>query len=289
MEMIRTFRKIVTSISPILSNKIMYRKMCGKKLNLKKPRTFNEKINWLKIFEYPSDKRIIRCADKYKMHSFLEEKKLKKYDVKLLGVWDSANEINFNDLPNKFVLKCNHGSRYNIICKDKSKFDKKSAILKLNKWLSEDFGLVSGELHYSMIPRKIICEEYLGENIKDFQVWCSNGKILFTVYINNPHGENSKITLDEDWNELPFVTSLPKISENIKKPKYLKEMLEISKSISKEFTFLRMDFYILNDENIKISELTFSPASGFVQWNPSNADIKYGEMLSIEKEMNQSE
>ena len=122
-EVVRFLRKIVTSISPVLSNKIMYRVKMKKKLNLKNPKTFNEKINWLKIYDYPYNETVIKCADKYLVRDYLREKKLSKYLVNLFGVWDSPDEINFDALPNKFVLKCNHGCGYNIICTDKLYLD----------------------------------------------------------------------------------------------------------------------------------------------------------------------
>ena len=286
MEFIRMFRKIITKVNPVLSNKIMYCVLMKKKLNLKNPQTFNEKINWLKIYKYTKDNYISKNGDKYRLHEVLRENNLSKYSVNLLGVWDNANDIDWEKLPNKFVLKCNHGSKYNIICSNKEDFDKQKAIKKLNKWLKEDFGLVSGELHYSGFDRKIICEEYLGKNIVDFQIWCTYGEILFVVIINNPHGLNEKATYDENWNRLNFVTSLPKINHNVKKPKYFEKMKDIAKELSKNLIFLRLDFYILENDTIKISEMTFSPSSGFIFWNPSDINDKLGKKINLEKVKN---
>ena len=280
-EILRLIRKIFTKINPVLSNEIMCKSLTHKKLNLKNPKTFNDKINWLKIYDYPNNYDVINCTDKFKIHNFLNEKGLNKYNVKLINSWESASMIDWNSLPEQFVLKCNHGSKYNIICKSKENLDKERTIKKLNKWMKEDYGLVCGELHYSKIKRRIICEEYLGDNIKDFQVWCTYGKILFVVYINNPHGENTKITYDENWNKLDFVTSLPRIESEIEKPRNFEKIIEISKKLSENFAFLRMDFYLVGNDKFYISEMTFSPASGFVQWSPAEMDYKIGDLIDI--------
>lgn len=277
----RIGRKIIAKINPVILNKLMYRVLLKKRMNLKQPTTFNEKINWLKMYVYPKDKIYSDYADKYKLHLILKQLKLSKYSVKLLGAWNNPKNIDWDKLPTQFVLKCNHGSKYNIICKDKYTFDKEAAIKKLSKWFKEDFGLVSGELHYSNINRKIICEEFLGDNLKDFQIWCSHGQILFTVYIDSPHGVNRKVTYDENWNRLNFVTSLPKIEQEIPKPKKFNEMIKIAKMVSKKFVFLRLDFYIMNNNDVKISEMTFSPASGFVSWNPEKMDIEIGKRINL--------
>lgn len=281
MELVRTLRKIATKINPVLSNKIMYKKLMKKKLNLSNPTLFNEKINWLKIYNYPSNNFVIKCTDKVKLHDFLKEKKLTEYEVEVIDIWNNADEIDWGKLPNKFVLKCNHGSRYNIVCNDKSKLDENVVKNKLKKWMKEDFGLVSGELHYSKIEKKIICEKYLGENLIDCQIWATNGKILFISYINEPHGKNAKISYSENWEKLNFVTSLPKYENDVKKPKRLDEMIKITKSLSKNIPFLRMDFYILNDETIKISEMTFSSSSGFIFWDPHEINEELGKKIDL--------
>lgn len=281
---LKKIREVITKISPVISSKLRYYYIFHEKLNIKKPKTFNEKINWLKINRYPYDNTVIQCTDKYLVREYLKNQGYDQYNVKILGAWDSTEKIEWDKLPQQFVLKCNHGSQYNIICKDKSKIDQNECMKKLKKWLKEDFGLISGELHYSKISRKIICEEYLGDDLVDFQVWCSYGKILFESYIKSPHGENCKMSFDTEWNKMDFVTSLPQLTEIPSKPIKLKEIKEISQKISKDFPFLRLDFYILNDGNIKISELTFSPSSGFVKWNPKEYNECIGELINIKEE-----
>lgn len=141
-----------------------------KKIDLKNPRTFNEKIQWLKIYDYPKNELLVKGADKYTVRRYVEQKGLKEILVPLLGVWNSADRIDLSILPRKFVLKCNHGCVYNILYSDKSTFDKVKAIKQINQWMKEDFGAFNIELHYSKIePHKIICEKYLGECITDYK------------------------------------------------------------------------------------------------------------------------
>ncbi len=280
-KLIRFMRKLVSRINIKVSNKVMYKQLLGKKLDLKNPQTFNEKINWLKIYKYPNIDVIAKCADKYLVRDYLKKISMDKYLVRLIGVYKNVDEINWEKLPQKFVLKCNHGSGYNIICTNKKEFEKARAEKQLKKWLKEDFGMVSGEKHYSKIDRRIICEEYLGENLTDIQFWCSYGKVLFVSYIKNPHGDNEKATFDENWNKLRFVTSLPILHGKIERPQRFEEMLSVARKISKPYIFLRVDFYILSSGDIKLSELTFTPASGFVNWNPSNMDYEIGKLIDL--------
>lgn len=286
-KIIRTMRKLFVSINPVIANKIMYHHITGRKLNLKHPITFNDKINWLKMYEYPYSKVIINCTDKYMVRRHLKKNGCEKYLVNTIDSWKKVSDIDWSKLPNKFVLKCNHGSKYNIVCTDKSKLDINAAKKKLNCWMKEDFGKVSCEPHYSKIKRRILCEEYLGDGLVDLQVWCTYGKVLFITYINNPHGANEKKTFDEDWNELDFVTSLPKLEGKIAKPIHLDDAIKISKKLSKDFSFLRMDFYIINNDKIRISEMSFSPASGFIRWNPINIDYEFGKKISLDNFINE--
>lgn len=156
--------------------KVYSKILLKKKVDLKNPKTFNEKIQWLKIHDFPQNKLVIQGADKYLVRQYVEEKNLGDILVPLLGEWDSAEKINWDQLPDKFVLKCNHGCAYNILCFDKNKFDKKNAIKQLNKWMKEDFGAFNIETHYSQIKPHITCEKYLGKCIIDYKFFGFNGE-----------------------------------------------------------------------------------------------------------------
>ena len=158
-----------------LLSKIYYRILIHEKLNLKNPKTLNEKMQWLKLYHYPNDTLAVRCTDKYQVREFVSEKGLDHKLTRLLGVWEDAKDINWDLLPDKFVLKCTHGCAYNIICKDKDSFDKKAAVKQLNKWLKEDFAAFNVELHYGKIKqRRIIAEEFLGDKLIDYKFFCFN-------------------------------------------------------------------------------------------------------------------
>lgn len=173
--------------SPSFMSKIYYRIILKKKLNLKNPQTFNEKVQWLKLYEWPKNELAIRCSDKYEVREYLKEKGMEEYLNDLYGVWDNEKQINYSQLPNQFVLKCNHGSGYNIICTDKreARIEEYNKLLK--KWLKEDFGKFNAEPHYSKIKRKIICEKFLGGEITDYKFYCFNGKVEF-MYIASGFG-----------------------------------------------------------------------------------------------------
>jgi len=283
-KIIRFFRKIITRISPLLASKIMYRVKMHKKLNIKKPETFNEKISFLKLYNYPYDNRIIDCTDKYKVRNYIKSKGLEKILVKLYGCWDSVEKIDFNELPKSFVLKCNHGCGYNILCKDKKNLNIKEIKEKLNSWLKEDFSLVSGEPHYKRIQRRIICEEYLEDEILDYKFFCFNGNPEFFYIAQNVEGDFHNMQSDFfycDGTLADFYRTDHKRFEKLPKiPSNLDEMIKISRKLSEDFEFVRVDLFNVNGK-IYFSELTFSPCSGFMPISPENIDLKYGKMIDL--------
>ena len=144
-KILRELRKMATTVSPVLANGIMYYAMTKKKLNLKSPQTFNEKLSWLKLNVFPKDSRVVRCADKVSVRDHIREQGHGEILTPLIGTWNSAKDINWDALPEQFVLKCNHGCGYNIVCTNKSALDKENAVAQLDKWLAEDFWKVTCE------------------------------------------------------------------------------------------------------------------------------------------------
>lgn len=281
---IRRLRKLFSSVSPLLSNKIMYRFKMKKKLNIKNPKTFNEKINYMKLYIYPSNKTIINCTDKYKVREYITSKGYKDSLNELYGVYDSVDEINWNDLPNSFVLKCNHGAGYNIICPDKKKLDYDDARKKLKKWLKEDFGKVSAEPHYSKINRKIICEKFLEDEIKDYKFYCFKGEPVFFYISQAPNGsfKNLKVKFFfTNGKEADFKRNdHEEMTGEIVLPKELEKMEEMARVLSSDFEFVRVDLFNVKGK-VYFSELTFSPCSGFMPFSPSTCDLKYGNLIDI--------
>ncbi len=255
-----------------------YRGRCGLELRLDNPKTLNEKIQWLKLYDNVPLKTLL--ADKYLYRNWIAEHIGTQYLIPLLGVWDQFDEIDFDRLPNQFALKTNHGSSWNIIVKDKSQFDFGDAKQKFTRWLSTNFALAYGqEMHYMNIRPKIIAEEYCPCNY-EYQFWCFNGEAKFISAIHEPHGQNGKATYNLDWEKLDFVTSLPKLSEDLERPCFLEEMIQITNRICREFSFVRVDF-LCDGKNLFVGEITFTPASGVCQWEPPKYNDILGDMLVL--------
>ena len=283
-KIVRFFRIISTKINPILSNKVMYKIQTGKKLNIKNPKTFNEKINYLKIFDFPNNEKVIMCADKYKVRDYIREKGLDNILVNLIGAWNSVDEIDFDSLPQKFALKCNHGCGYNIICDNKKELDIAEAKKNLKKWMKEDFGLVSGERHYSKINKKIICEEFLEDDIKDYKFFCFNGEPKFFYISQNINGDFHNMQADFyyiDGKKADFErTDHKHFEKDIIMPNNLSEMVDIAKKLSNDFKFVRVDLFSISGK-IYFSELTFTPCSGFMPINPESKDLEFGSYIEL--------
>lgn len=281
----RSIRRLCVKTLPKLMSKRLYRKKLNKKLNLKNPQTFNEKIQWLKLYYCPKNPLVIQCADKYLVRKYIKEKGYEQYLNRLIGVWDSVDEINWDELPNKFALKCNHGCGYNIICDDKSKLNIAEAELKLRTWMASDFSLVNAEPHYSKIPRKIICEKYIenesGKGLlpADYKIHCFHGEPKVVAYYIERDINIKRSFYDVDWN----IMEIGKEKHGIKsdKPVCLEEMLEVSRELSKDFPYVRMDFYVKNNQPI-FGEFTFTPAGGRADFFSEEGDILLGQMLNLE-------
>lgn len=284
MKLLRELRIITNKFFPIFANKVMYRVKMKKSLNYKNPKTFNEKINYLKTYNYPNNQKIIDCSDKFKVREYIRNKGLDSILVKLYMSWNSVSEIDFFKLPKKFVLKCNHGCGYNILCNNKDNFNINNAKSKLKKWMHEDFGLVSGEKHYSKINKKIICEEYLEDDILDFKFFCFKGIPKFFYISQNIKGDFHNMQSDFfycDGKMADFYrTDHKRFDEIPQMPNNLDEMLKISKILSEDFEFVRVDLFNVKGK-IYFSELTFSPCSGFMPLYPEYIDLKYGELINL--------
>lgn len=271
---------------PILMTKYFYKKILHKSLNLKHPKTFNEKINWLKLYYWPTNNIAIQCADKYKVREYIEKKGCQDILNDIIGVWDNANDINWNMLPNKFAIKCNHGCGMNIICHDKNNFDIENAKNKLNKWMKFDWGKEAIEPHYSHIKPLIICEKYIESDDEttntlpaDIKIHCFFGKPKVIAYYSGRGNDLHGTFYDTSWKKLPFGT---KDGQLVEKPICLTKMLEDSKILSADLPYVRVDFYESNGKPI-FGEMTFTPASGRSPYMTEEADIYMGNLLDLNK------
>ena len=283
----KRFFEIITKISPKFSCKLLYFIRTKEIPNLKNPKNFNEKTTWLKLYEYSNNPLVIKCADKYDVREYVEDKGHKEILNELYGVYDNFDDINFDKLPNKFALKCTHGCAYNIICCYKSKFNKKEARKKVNKWMNEKYGYATTELHYTKIKPKIIIEKYLcDDNSKmplDYKFYCFNGKVK-CILVCSERDTNLKLSYyDLNWNRIDYEKESWSSNVDIKKPKKLEEMIKISEHLSKDFPYVRVDLY--NDNgNIIFGELTFTPACCCAPYYNKKGNEELGEMLVINNE-----
>lgn len=263
-----------------------YFERTGKVLNLNRPKTFNEKIQWSKL--YDSTPLKTRLADKIRVREWVAERIGEKYLIPHLGVWENFDDIDFNLLPSRFALKCNHGCKYNLIVKDKAKFNKEEAKQKINTWLAEDYAYVNGfELHYSAIPRRIFAEVYIENEgtdtgyVYDYKLWCFDGKVKYILFASEcePHGYQIAF-YDRDWNMQDFFY-VHKDSQGIAKPDNLDEMIEAAEKLAEGFNFVRVDFYRLDNGKLYFGEMTFTSSSGLAQWQPEEANMKLGELMKL--------
>lgn len=251
---------------PKLAVKIEFRLVMGYRLNLKNPVTMNEKIQYLKFTDNSELKKI--CADKFEVREYIKSKGLEDILNDLLGLYNYPNEIDYNSLPDQFVLKNTKGSGCNIIVKDKKVMPFNCIENTLNSWMNKEFGIMYYEPQYIGVKPRIICERYLEDRkfneLPDYKVYCSNGNVIMTEVILNrfKDKDTSCYHFDKDWNFLESNTSDNHELENLAKPNNYDYFLEICRKLSSDFKFVRVDLYIVN-EKIYFGELTFTSKGGF--------------------------
>ncbi|MGL4652131.1 ATP-grasp fold amidoligase family protein [Cetobacterium sp.] len=261
-----------------------YRNVFGRELDLENPKTFNEKIQWRIL----RDRKDIytQLADKYLVRDYVKEKIGEEYLIKLLGVYEKAEDINYDSLPNKFVLKCNHDSGSVIICKDKSTFDRKAANKKLNFFLKRNFYYMTREKHYKNIKPLIICEEFLeedGKAPKDYKFHIFNNskeKKMFIQCDVDRFDGHKRAMLDQNWRITDFEYKKNRPENIPDKPSKFNEMQILALKLSEEFSMSRIDFYQVNGK-IYFGEMTFTSEAGLARFYPDEWDYKLGEMWEL--------
>lgn len=265
----------------------MFRIQLGKNLNFENPVTFNEKIQWLKINNRESEYTIM--VDKYKVREYISETIGEQYLIPLLGVWDSPDEINFDILPDEFVLKCNHNSGLGMcICKNKSTLNIEKVKQDLSNGLNENYYLLYREWPYKNVEKKIIAEKYMsdqGKELQDYKIHCFNGipKIILVCRDRFSDTGLTEDFFDIEWNHLNISRENCKHSvDKIKAPKNLKLMLRLARILSENIPFVRIDFYEINGK-VYFGEITFFPASGLKKFIPEKWDIDLGNEIQLNK------
>ena len=264
--------------------KIKFYLLMGKKLDLENPKTFNEKLQWLKIYDH--NPKYSDLVDKYEVRQYISKILGEDYLIPLIGVYNSYDEIDFDSLPNQFVLKPNHTSGDIFICKNKNDINHEALKKEINKWIKREYYWLHREWPYKNIEPKIICEKLIidesGEDLKDYKVMCFNGepKCIF-VCIDRHTPTGLKINFyDTDWNLMPFKRHYPNSEKMIAKPKNFEKMIEFSKVLSRDFPFVRVDFYEVND-HLYFGELTFYPGAGFEEFEPEEYDKILGDWIKL--------
>ena len=264
--------------------KMSYRINMGKKLDLENPKTFNEKLQWLKLY----DRKPIytTMVDKYEVKKYVANLIGEEYIIPTLGVWDRFEDIDFDALPNQFVLKCTHDSGGLVICKDKSQLDIKYAKSKINKCLKRNFYWLGREWPYKNVKPRIIAEKLIQDStcetmeLTDYKFYCFNGEPKF-MYISKDVAKDPKTDFfDMEYNRLDMRMRDPNSDVPPSKPICFEKMIEISKILSKNIPHLRVDFYFSN-KNIYVGELTFFHCGGFVSIKPDSWNKIIGGWLKL--------
>ena len=266
--------------------RLAYRASMGKKLDLQNPKTFNEKLQWLKLYDRKPEYTIM--VDKYKVRDYIKDKIGEEYLIPLIGVWDNPEDIDFDSLPNQFVLKCNHNSGLGMyICKDKSKLtanDIKKIRKNLAKGLAQNYYLAGREWPYKDVPRKIICEKYMEDEstagaLTDYKFFCFNGEVK-CLYVSDCINHKMQF-YDNEYNMLDIERDDHTQFETLpRKPVNFEQMKKLAQQLSKGIPHVRVDLYEIN-KRIYFSELTFSTCSGFIPFKDRKWDELLGSWLKL--------
>ena len=281
------FKKILNKISVFLPDKlflkIKFRYHFGHKLYLNNPKTFNEKLQWLKLNNRKPE--YTQLVDKYEVRKYIKEKIGDEYLIPLLGVYNNFDEINFAELPNQFVLKPNHTSGNVFICRDKSKIDYIKLKKEVDLWLKRKYYWLHREWPYKNVKPKIVCEKFMVDesekDLKDYKVFCFNGTPKLIQVDYNRFSGHKRNLYDVNWGYVPAsfqYSSDPNVK--ISKPHKLEKVLKLAEKLAKEHPFIRVDFYIINNE-IYFGEITFYPEAGFGKFEPKDISNEMGGWINL--------
>lgn len=272
---------LISSINPTFASRIRYRRYLGKRLNIDNPQTLNEKMMYLKLNVYWDNQTVADSADKYKVHEVVKRKGCPEILNELYGAWECAADIEWDKLPQKFAIKCNHGSGYNMICKDKSNFDTQAAGKILDGWLKERYGVQRAEQGiYQKIKPMIIAEKFIetadNKPPKDYKFFCAYGEVKFMFVASDRIDGQTKFDYYwPNWTWIPVKNQHPNVGP-IEKPKMLDKMIEYAQKLSKDLPMVRVDLYNEGDQII-FGELTFTHFGCLNAFDPDEYDLKFGQ------------
>lgn len=264
----------------------LFRWKMGRKLNLENPQTFNEKLQWLKLNDHNPE--YTKMVDKFEAKKYVAGIIGDEYIIPTLGVWDYFDDIDFNALPNQFVLKCTHDSGGVVICKDKSKLDMSKVKEKIISCLKRDYYLSSREWPYKNVKPRVIAEKYMadesGEDLIDYKLMCFNGEVKCSFVCSDRYSKDGlKVTFyDREWKMMPFERHYPREKDPINVPEGYDEMLGLAERLSFGIPFVRVDFYSIKGR-LYFGELTFYPGSGTEEFYPEEWDFTLGSWIQLPK------
>lgn len=265
--------------------KKIFKVMMGKELNLESPQSYNEKLQWLKL--YDQKELYTTLVDKYKVREYVRKKIGNEFLIPLLGVWDHVDDIPFEILPNQFVLKCNHNSGLGMyICTDKSLMDIEFVKRNLEKGLKQDYYMTRREWPYKNVPRKIICEKFmtddLNNGLKDYKFYCFNGVVkLLGIYTDRNSKSPTKADyFDRDFNWINMEWGYQHSENKPEKPLLFNEMVSVAEKLAEGFIEIRVDLYLCGDR-IYFGELTFFDGSGLDSISPYEWDLQLGKWIRL--------
>ena len=281
----KQWRMFKAMCDPLRANMELYERNHGVMPDFKNPRNFNEKCMWLLHNVYGSEPLVTRCADKYEMRGYVEEKGLGSILPKVYGVWDKPKQVPWESFPEKFVVKCNHGCGCNVICTDKSALDIKKANRDLRRWLKINYANYYGEINYKNIKPRIFCEEFLDEGTGDQPIdWkfiCLNGEPrVLMVCTERATGTAKFMFTDMEYNRIPCEIGHHAGGTLPPKPDTLEEMISAARTLSQDFPMVRVDFYSIGGKAY-LGEMTFSPLGCAIDYIDDETLLKMGDMLDI--------
>ena len=281
----KKIKSLMSSVAPGLTTRLIYFYNFRKRLDLENPKTFNEKIQFLKLKTYYNNPVITQCVDKWRLRDYVAEH---KFDLKLPGIYyggitdpEEVRQI-WEELPDRFVIKCNHGAGYNIVVHDKQQMDVDAVVCTLARWMKEDYWKLYCEPQYMHVKKCILIEEYLGSDTGalpvDYKCYCFNGRCeMIMACTDRGQGTTKFFFFDREWMPLPLTReSVDEPGIRIEKPAVLEQVISGAEEISKEFPFVRVDLYV-TESGVYLGELTFVPSGGLDQdFNFVSPDPKYG-------------
>ena len=288
--LVSPFRNLVKAVSKTAYVKYQYKYIAHHKCNLKNPTRYTEKLQYLRLFVYPKNQLVINCAGRALVRDYVKEKGFENTLIPIYGIFDRFEDIDFDKLPDQFVMKCTHACAFNFICYDKSKIDKEALRKKFNKWLKTNYGKKTVELHYAKIKPQIIIEKLLQEKGKlpiEYKIHVFNGKAR-SMYVVTSRGIDIRYNnYYIDWT--PFDGSQfngwKKTDYPLDKPSNWDDMVKMAETLAEPFPFVRVDLYDI-DGKIYFSEMTFTPAKGTLILDDDQCDFEMGEWLDISKYIN---